>query len=112
MANSISDFASTLFRASQSALWAKVARHLTEPDYMRYPRIAQFNLKIDASHPGPPGIQHQELWLALGSRIKEFDRFFGIGQTMCDNGMYLWDVEAVLERMESGKLTGTQLHWD
>jgi len=26
--------------------------------------------------------------------------------------LYPWDVEPVLERMMSGKLTGTQLYWD
>lgn len=40
-----------------------------------------------------------------------FDRLFGV-QTVCADGMYAWDVEAVLERMASGRRTGTQLLWD
>jgi hypothetical protein len=36
---------------------------------------------------------------------------FGV-QTQILQGPYAWDVEAVLERMMSGKLTGTQLFMD
>ena len=79
---------------------------------MKYPRVAQFKLKIDASHPGPPGIQFRELQEKLGGRYPEFAKLFGTGQTCGGNGAYLWDVEAVLERMESGKRTGSQLFWD
>lgn len=51
---------------------------------------------------------------------KIFSKLFGIqtcpmikldnGEEVC--GLYAWDVEAVLERMKSGKLTGSQLFWD
>ena len=40
-----------------------------------------------------------------------FLRLFGV-QTCSEGGPYAWDVEAVLERMDSGKRTGSQLIWD
>lgn len=40
-----------------------------------------------------------------------FDRLFGV-QTVCAQGLFAWDVEAVLERMASGRRTGSQLLWD
>lgn len=46
---------------------------------------------------------------------RAFSKLFGIQTCPCDMrgpAMYAWDVEAVLERMLSGKLTGTQLYWD
>ncbi len=42
---------------------------------------------------------------------KIFDDYYGV-QTRISEGMYAWDVEAVLERMTSKRLTGTQLLWD
>jgi hypothetical protein len=41
----------------------------------------------------------------------KFSEYFGM-QTCHEGGLYPWDVEPVLERMMSGKLTGTQLYWD
>lgn len=49
--------------------------------------------------------------LKKGMDRELFSKLFGC-QTACDKGPYPYDVEAVLERMMSGKLTGTQLHWD
>ena len=40
-----------------------------------------------------------------------YAELYGI-QTQCVHGPYPWDVEAVLERMMSGKLIGTQLLMD
>lgn len=77
----------------------------------KYPRAEQFGLTIDRTHPGIAGIHSEELREKLGDRIEEFSELFGI-QTCGENGLYVYDVEAVLERMESGKLTGTQLYWD
>lgn len=44
-------------------------------------------------------------------RREEFNDLFGI-QTCSIDGMYQHDVEAVLQRMYSNKLTGSQLIWD
>ena len=41
----------------------------------------------------------------------KYAELYGI-QTQYVSGPYPWDVEAVLERMMSGKLTGTQLLMD
>ena len=46
-----------------------------------------------------------------GLDAKTFNSLFGC-QTACDRGVYPCDVEAVLERMLSGKKTGTQLVMD
>ena len=47
--------------------------------------------------------------------VTEFNELFGVQTCPLINGqhgLYPWDVEAVLERMISGKLTGTQAFWD
>ena len=41
----------------------------------------------------------------------KFNECFGI-QTCPEGGMWAHDVEAVLVRMKTGKLTGSQLIWD
>jgi hypothetical protein len=66
-----------------------------------------------------PHVKGNELRAALtqaGLNIETFDRLFGI-QTMllCEDGqagIYPYDAEAVLVRMTTGKLTGTQLFFD
>lgn len=74
-----------------------------------YPRIAELGVTV---HREPVAhVKNEELNKALGDRKKEFGRLFGI-QTCLIDGPYAWDVEAVLERMASGKLTGTQLEPD
>lgn len=76
---------------------------------MKYPRIKEFGLTV---HPDPvPHVKHEELDKALGDRRKEFGKLFGI-QTCLAEGPYASDVEAVLERMATGRLTGTQLFMD
>ena len=80
---------------------------------MKYPRIEQLGLTIITKNPQSiPGIDGKELARKLGKKkTKIFSDLFG-AQTCGENGMYVYDVEAVLERMYSGKLTGTQLFWD
>lgn len=77
-----------------------------------YPRIEQYGLVISNDKPGPPGIHWSEFLAKIPYEQK--DRFSELmtGQTCSENGAYPWDVEAVLERMNSGRLTGTQLYWD
>lgn len=79
----------------------------------KYPRIKQLGLTIvtDNAH-SIPGIKGQDLKNKLTKKqLEEFCKLFG-AQTCGENGMYVYDVEAVLERMFSGELTGTQLFWD
>jgi hypothetical protein len=82
-----------------------------------YPRLKELGIPVNDGSVGGP-----ELYLALegldkktgkkiGSHVKQFSKLFGC-QTMSGVGPYAHDVEAVLERMLSGKLTGTQLFWD
>lgn len=79
---------------------------------MRYKRIEQLGIQTDISHPSIEGVHASELERVLTkSQLKKFDELFGC-QTCGENGMYVYDVEAVLERMMSGKVTGTQLYWD
>lgn len=81
--------------------------------YKYFPRIKELGLTIIQKCPNSsPGIDGKELKKKLGKKkSKIFDELFGC-QTMSSNGMYLYDVEAVLERMASGKLIGTQKYWD
>jgi hypothetical protein len=77
-----------------------------------YPRINQLGVRIyktPVAH-----VRSKELHAKLKRAGLDGDRFsdlFGV-QTCYEKGPYPWDVEAVLERMMSGKLTGTQLLWD
>lgn len=90
----------------------KKANTQAEPEY---PRIKSLGLELCHAEPdAPPGVLWLELQLALADRglsIQTFSQFYGV-QTQGPNGMYPWDVEAVLERMLSGKKQGTQLVWD
>ena len=53
----------------------------------------------------------QECLERAGLNQEKYGELYGI-QTQYVSGPYPWDVEAVLERMMSGKLTGTQLLMD
>lgn len=67
---------------------------------MDYPLIAKLGVRI---HREP--LSHcrwDELWKALGDRKEEFNKLFGI-QTCMVEGAYAWDVERVLEKMNSVK---------
>jgi hypothetical protein len=46
-----------------------------------------------------------------GLDVEKYSELYGI-QTQYVDGPYPWDVEAVLERMMSGRLVGTQLLMD
>jgi len=79
---------------------------------VKYNRIDQLGIVI-TDNP----IEHIE-FDALDKALKnsgidrdKFSEYFGM-QTCYEKGLYPWDVEPVLERMMSGKLTGTQLYWD
>ncbi len=77
-----------------------------------YPRIADIGLTI---HTEPcHHVKRTELKAALekaGIDLPRFYDLFGV-QTCYIDGPYPWDVESVLERMKSGKRTGTQAVWD
>ena len=49
--------------------------------------------------------------LKTKGRRSKFHKLFGV-QTCPESGLYPWDVEAVLERMASGRLQGSQKFWD
>ncbi len=79
---------------------------------MKYNRIEQLGIVITENP-----IEHIEFDV-LDKALKnngidrdKFSEYFGM-QTCHEGGLYPWDVESVLERMMSGKLTGTQLYWD
>ena len=78
-----------------------------------YPRCKQFGIKVaDADDCSVVPISELNRVFSPGTpKAEQFNRLFGV-QTCPVGGMYAWDVEAVLERMTSGKLTGTQLDWD
>lgn len=80
----------------------------------KYPRIAEFGLSIEKHIPtGISFIPVEHLALVLCQRgiSDEFNKLFGC-QTQFEGGPYAWDVEAVLERICSGKKTGSQALWD
>jgi len=77
-----------------------------------YPRLEQIGCTINREP-----MDHVP-WTELDAAIKDagldrerFSDLFGV-QTCYAGGVYAWDAEAVLERMMSGKLTGSQRHWD
>lgn len=78
----------------------------------KYKRISELGLKvkkdIDCEYVNSEELQDKLKKLNI---VKQFDKYFGI-QTCSINGPYASDVESVLERISSGKLTGTQLFWD
>jgi hypothetical protein len=83
-----------------------------------WPRIAAMGLPVHRTAGGTAFVPRDVLHHVLDVKDEEIPGFrkrygdmFGV-QTMCYGGPYPWDVEAVLERMLSGKLTDTQLLWD
>jgi hypothetical protein len=76
-----------------------------------FPRLEALTVSIRGH-----GVVASELRAKLGAeKAAEFHELFGVqtcpfvdGQP----GLFAWDAEAVLERMASGKRTGTQLFWD
>jgi len=79
----------------------------------QYPRIKQLGLTIITKNPSAiPGIDFKELKEKLTPKqLEQFGKFYGC-QTCGENGGYAYDIEAVLERMFSKRLTGTQLFMD
>ena len=72
---------------------------------MNYKRIKELGVEV---HKTPVAhVLWADLRAALGDRYDAFADLFGY-QTCLMEGPYAWDVEAVLERMASGRLTGTQ----
>ncbi len=68
-------------------------------------RIKELGVKVHAEPVAH--VLWADLRTALGDRYEAFADLFGC-QTCLMEGPYAWDVEAVLERMASGRLTGTQ----
>lgn len=86
------------------------------PSVDPYPQIKKLGLNITVKS-GIDCISSKEIDRVFNEADrKKFSEYFGV-QTciLLDDGavgLYCWDVEAVLERMNSGKLIGTQKYWD
>jgi len=82
-----------------------------------FPRIHEYGLEVweykdGRGIPFVPRKQLSDMLKKQGSAFSDrFHKLFGV-QTMSVYGPYPHDTEAVLERMVSGKRTGTQLVWD
>jgi hypothetical protein len=80
-----------------------------------YKRIDELGIPINAGcEQSYPGVSFEDVTRCLKEAnlsVEIFDDLFGC-QTCGPNGAYPWDVEAVLEKMISGRKTGTQLFWD
>ena len=77
-----------------------------------YPRLKQLGIKVYEERPSY--VKWSEVDEALDKHsidLGAFSIYYGI-QSQGPNGPYPDDVEACLERMLSGRLTGTQLLWD
>lgn len=77
-----------------------------------YPCLNQIGCTVN--HEPVDHVPWTELDDKLGLAGLDRERFgdlFGV-QTCHAGGAYAWDVEAVLERMMSGKMTGSQRDWD
>jgi hypothetical protein len=77
-----------------------------KPDFPRCEQIGATIILEPISH--IPRANLRECLNRAGIDEEIYADLYGI-QTQCAYGPYPWDVEAVLERMMSGKLTGTQL---
>lgn len=100
-----------------------IRRCLTDKDIQKarvqfwteYPEIYKLGVQVDIEELGPPFVPRDDLHDALKAKSdaydKKFSELFGV-QTCHMRGPYPWDVEAVLVRMNTGKLVGTQLLWD
>lgn len=77
-----------------------------------YPRLEEIGVKIHEDK-SLDYVCWTDLKKALKGKgwAKQFGEYFG-SQTCYVDGPYAHDVEAVLERIESGRLTGTQKYWD
>lgn len=80
-----------------------------------YPRCIEHGLRIVRDRDGSyvPETSLRAMLVARGPHFAaRFEKLFGIGHTQAMEGPYPWDVEAVLERMASGRLIGSQAVWD
>ena len=80
-----------------------------------YKRIEELGIVVTHTEDEyPDGVKRSEIIKALNKNKMDMDLYFKLFgcQTMSGNGAYPHDVEAVLERMMSGELTGTQKFWD
>ncbi len=79
-----------------------------------YPRIAELGLTIynlPVAHIKPIELKKK----LTKKEYSEFNKLFGSQTCPIVNGkcgLFPWDTEAVLERIISGKLTGSQKYWD
>ncbi len=88
---------------------SRKAKKTSDNSQEKYPRIKQLGVTV---HTEPLShVKRDELKAALGKFADTFYELFGC-QTCLMDGPYAWDVEAVLERMASGRVTGTQLFPD
>lgn len=85
----------------------------TKTKKSEYPQIEKLGLTIITKCKNSiPGVSFSEIKEKLGDKkYKIFSELYGC-QTCGANGAYAYDIEAVLERMASGKLTGTQAFFD
>jgi hypothetical protein len=92
---------------------AKSKKCLPSPE--RYPRCKAFGLQVRYRDKGWAYITHEDIakmFTEKGDSFStKFNTMFGV-QTCAVEGLYPHDVEAVLERMVSGRITGTQAFWD
>ena len=89
----------------------------TADDRKAYPRLVGLSVSIRRGE-GVAHVRCSELEAKLGEeKAAKFDDLFGVQtcpyfEDIPGGCVYPWDAEAVLERMASGELTGTQLFWD
>jgi len=80
-----------------------------------FPRLKELGIPVHV-HYDIQYVRSADIYAKLTEEgRKRFDKFFGCQTCPVIDGrpaLYPWDVEAVLERMKTGKLTGTQLFWD
>lgn len=84
-----------------------------------YPHLKKLTVSVRHTASGLGYVNADELHAKLGDeKARQFSDMFGVqtcpivpGDELCPV-LYPWDAEAVLERMESGRLTGSQKHWN
>jgi hypothetical protein len=84
-----------------------------------YPRIDKLGVTV-INNERYDAVECDELDEALKKKgdkyLAKFGELYGVqAAPVLESGklgLYAWDVEAVLLRMETGKLTGSQLDWD
>lgn len=77
----------------------------------QFPRLHELGVSVFLHSAGIWYVERDRLKEKLGDRWGAYCGLFGI-QTQFAEGPYAHDAEAVLERIATGKLQGSQLHWD